>query len=196
MGAESRIPVGVVGVGYVGRYHAEKYFASQKAFLVGVVDIERSRAEEVGRRLGVAAFTDYRELLGRVRCVSVAVPTLLHYEVARDFLRAGIDVLVEKPMAATLEEAQKLVALARSFIAARALLLLDEPMEGLSPALSARLAAATREFQQQEPDLSVLGAESDLNRMQLLTERVYTIERGEVVEEARLAGGEALPRDV
>lgn len=107
------MPVGAVGVGYAGRYHAEKYAASEKAKLVAVADIDRARAEEVGQKLGVYATTDYRELFGQVCCVSVAVPTRLHYEVTRDFLCAGIDVLVEKPMAATLEEGRKMVELAR-----------------------------------------------------------------------------------
>lgn len=110
---DEKIPVGVVGVGYAGRYHAEKYAASPKAALAGVADIDRGRAEEVGRQLEVFATTDYRELFGRIRCVSIAVPTRLHYEVSRDFLSAGIDVLVEKPMAATPEEGKELVALAR-----------------------------------------------------------------------------------
>ncbi len=105
--------MGIVGVGYVGQYHSEKYAASNNAKLVGVVDIDRSRADQVGKKLGVASFTDYRELLGQVRCVSIAVPTRLHYEVSRDFLAAGIDVLVEKPMAATIEEGKQLVELAR-----------------------------------------------------------------------------------
>lgn len=113
MGAESKIPVGVVGVGYAGRLHAEKYAASEKSELVGVVDIDRERAVQVGQKLGVLSLTDYRELFGRVRCVSVAVPTRSHYEVSRDFLAAGIDVLVEKPMAASLEEGRLLVELAR-----------------------------------------------------------------------------------
>jgi len=113
MGAGLKIPVGVVGVGYAGRHHAEKYAASEKAALIGVADIDRARAEEVGKRLRVSSTTDYRELLGRVRCVSVAVPTRLHYEVSREFLGAGIDVLVEKPMAATLDQGREIVALAR-----------------------------------------------------------------------------------
>lgn len=113
MNDQARIAVGVVGVGYAGRYHAEKYAASEKANLVGVVDIDRNRAKEVGKKVGALPVTDYRELFGRVRCVSVAVPTRLHYEVTRDFLAAGIDVLVEKPVAATLEEGRQLVALAR-----------------------------------------------------------------------------------
>ena len=109
---ETKICVGVVGVGYAGQNHAKKYAASTKAKLVGVVDIDRKRSTEIGQELGVDSLTDYRELFGRVRCVSIAVPTRYHYEVTRDFLSAGIDVLVEKPVAATLEEGRKLVALA------------------------------------------------------------------------------------
>lgn len=108
-----KIRVGVVGVGYAGRLHAEKYAASKKAELVGVADLDSGRAKEVGQKLGVASLTDYRGLFGGVRCVSVAVPTRLHFEVSRDFLEAGIDVLVEKPMAASLEEGRELVTLAR-----------------------------------------------------------------------------------
>lgn len=76
---------------------------------------------------------------------------------------------------------QKLVALGRALFCARRLLLLDEPMEGVSPALSARMAEVVRAFQDREPGLSVLVAESDVNRVHLLTDRVFTIERGEVV---------------
>jgi predicted dehydrogenase len=113
MSTEEKIPVGVVGVGYAGRLHAEKYAASSKAKLVGVVDIDGGRAQELGRRLGVPSMTDYRDLFGKVRCVSVAVPTKLHFEVAEAFLKEGIDVLVEKPMTATLDDGRRLVALAR-----------------------------------------------------------------------------------
>jgi len=104
---------GVVGVGYVGKRHAEKYAASAKAQLVGVVDIIPDRSRQVGDNLDVTSLTDYRDLFGQVSCVSIAVPTNLHYEVTSAFLSAGVDVLVEKPMAATLEEGKKLVDLAK-----------------------------------------------------------------------------------
>jgi len=110
---DGRVTVGVVGVGYLGKFHAEKYASSEKAMLVGVVDIDSSRSREVGQRLGTESLGDYRDLLGRVRCVSVAVPTRLHHCVARDFLSAGVDVLVEKPLAADIEEARELVELAK-----------------------------------------------------------------------------------
>lgn len=133
MKSDSKISVGVVGVGYAGGYHAEKYAASGGAKLVGVADIDAARAREVGQRLGVASMTEYRELLGQVQCVTIAVPTRLHYEVARDFLAAGIDVLVEKPMAVTLEEGRELVALARK----KGLILQVGHLERFNPAIRA-----------------------------------------------------------
>ncbi len=96
--AGNKINVGVVGVGYLGKFHAEKYAASAKANLVAVADTDEARAKEIGAAVGVGALTDYRELFGRVKCVSIAVPTRFHYQVARDFIDAGIDVLVEKPL--------------------------------------------------------------------------------------------------
>ena len=113
MSAE-KIAVGVVGVGHLGKYHAEKYAASSKARLVAVVDTDQRCAGEVAERLGTQALTDYRHLFGRVQCVSVAVPTRLHHRVARDFIEAGIDVLVEKPIAANLDQGQDLVDSAQS----------------------------------------------------------------------------------
>ncbi len=113
MSAE-KIAVGVVGVGYLGKYHAEKYAASSKARLAAVVDVDEERARAVARQLATEALTDYRRLFGRVQCVSVAVPTRLHHRVARDFIEAGIDVLVEKPIAANLDEGRDLVDIAQS----------------------------------------------------------------------------------
>src|SRR5881397_2124800 len=137
----AKIPVAVVGVGYAGRYHAEKYAASKKARLEAVVDIDRDRATEVGKKLRVAALTDYRDLFGRVRCVSIVVPTRLHYQVARDFLTAGIDVLVEKPMTATLEEGRELVSLAGE----KDLVLQVGHLERFNPAIR-RLEGTIREL--------------------------------------------------
>jgi predicted dehydrogenase len=82
--------------------------------LVAVVDVDEERARAVARRLATEALTDYRQLFGRVQCVSVAVPTRLHHRVARDFIEAGIDVLVEKPIAANLDQGRDLVDIAQS----------------------------------------------------------------------------------
>ena len=105
---------GVVGVGYLGRFHAQKYTRLEGVDLVGVVDINAARAEEVARECQTSARTDYRTLFGEVDCVSIAVPTQWHATVARDFLAQGIDVLVEKPLTATGAEGRGLVELARA----------------------------------------------------------------------------------
>src|SRR5881409_694867 len=104
--------VGVVGVGYLGRLHAQKYTTQPDATLVGVVDVDADRAAEVAALCQTAALTDYRNLFGQVDCVSIAVPTQLHYTVARDFLTRGIDVLVEKPLTASAAEGRELVEIA------------------------------------------------------------------------------------
>jgi predicted dehydrogenase len=102
----------VVGCGHFGRFHAEKYAALAAAELVAVVDCELERAQALGAPLGVEAFSDVGELAGRVETVSVVVPTRAHFAVARRLLDMGLHVLVEKPIAATLEEADALIALA------------------------------------------------------------------------------------
>ncbi len=107
------IAVGVIGVGYAGSLHAAKYAASPVARLVGVADIDEARAREAGERYQAPAVADYRELLDRVRCVSIAVPTRQHGRVARDCLAAGVDVLVEKPITDSVADGRKLVDLAR-----------------------------------------------------------------------------------
>jgi predicted dehydrogenase len=108
-----RLRTAVVGVGYLGRFHAEKYAVHRDAELVGVVDVDAERAQDVAATLGVRAFTDHHALAGQVDCASVAVPTQQHFEVARDLLESGMHVLVEKPMTPSLEEAKELFRLAR-----------------------------------------------------------------------------------
>jgi len=112
MSERNGLRVGVVGVGYLGRLHAQKYAAQPDATLVGVADVDADRAAEVAALCQTATLTDYRDLFGQVDCVSIAVPTQLHYTVARDFLTRGIDVLVEKPLAASAAEGRELVEIA------------------------------------------------------------------------------------
>src|SRR5262249_52519 len=107
--ADGKIPVAVVGVGYLGKYHAEKYAESEKAQLVALVDADPAKAQELAEKFHVEATQDYRGLFGRVQCVSIAVPTRLHHDIAREFLEQGIDVLVEKPLAADISEGRDLV---------------------------------------------------------------------------------------
>jgi predicted dehydrogenase len=110
---DARLKTGVIGVGYLGRFHAEKYDVLPETELVGVADVNAQRAGEVAQALNTKACTDYRELLPQVAAVSVAVPTSAHFEVVRDCLAAGCQVLVEKPITVTVAEADELVSLAR-----------------------------------------------------------------------------------
>ncbi|HEX5055074.1 MAG TPA: Gfo/Idh/MocA family oxidoreductase [Gammaproteobacteria bacterium] len=107
------IRTAVIGVGYLGKYHAEKYARLEKSRLVAVVDTDARIAADVAARHGTRALTDYRELLGQVDAVSIVVPTSMHHAVAREFLQHGVHVLVEKPITQTVEEADELIALAR-----------------------------------------------------------------------------------
>ncbi len=110
----SAVRVGVVGVGHLGRHHARILGAMEGAELVGVVDTIAARADEVAAATRAPALTDYRDLFDRVDAVSIAVPTELHRDVAMPFLERGIGVLVEKPMARTLAEADELIAAANA----------------------------------------------------------------------------------
>jgi predicted dehydrogenase len=102
----------VIGTGYLGALHAAKYAACEGVKLVGVADLDRLRAERVAAAHGCRAVRDFRALLGEVDLVSVAVPTHAHHAVARECLAAGVHVLLEKPIARTLQEADALIALA------------------------------------------------------------------------------------
>ena len=107
-----KIRTAVVGVGYLGRFHAQKYAALEGSELVGVADTQARSRDAVAAELGVPAFADYRELLGKVDAVSVVTHTPSHFEIAADFLRHGAHVLVEKPMTETLDQARGLIDLA------------------------------------------------------------------------------------
>lgn len=106
----NKLKFGVIGVGYLGRYHAEKYKAMDDVELVGVADSHPGRAAEIGDSLQTRAFNDYHELLGMVDAVSIVVPTKGHFQVAMDCLEYGVDILIEKPMTNTLEEADVIIA--------------------------------------------------------------------------------------
>jgi predicted dehydrogenase len=108
----TRLPIGVIGVGALGRHHARHLAALPEAELVGIFDVDRTRARAVAAEHGTRAFDDVDELLGRVEAVSIAVPTVHHAEVGLHVLRRGIPVLMEKPLAGTLAEADALIAMA------------------------------------------------------------------------------------
>ncbi|MBI5406102.1 MAG: Gfo/Idh/MocA family oxidoreductase [Nitrospirae bacterium] len=105
----NKIKMGVVGVGYLGEHHARIYSSMDQVELVGVADIDAGRADHIAAKYTTKAFHDYRELFGKAEAVSIAVPTVLHYPVALDFIRQNTDVLIEKPVTTTVEEAESLI---------------------------------------------------------------------------------------
>jgi predicted dehydrogenase len=107
------VRTGVIGTGYLGKFHADKYSELIESELVGIVDTDYEAAQTISNRLNVPAFKSYEELFDRVDAVSIVVPTELHHKIAKDFLLNGIDVLVEKPMTTTLEEAEDLIETAK-----------------------------------------------------------------------------------
>ncbi len=102
----------MIGVGYLGRFHAQKYQLLENVTLVGVCDSNTLACNAVSKELGVPAFFDYRDLFGLVDAVSIAVTTKAHYAIAKDFLKQGIHVLIEKPITETVAQADELIALA------------------------------------------------------------------------------------
>jgi predicted dehydrogenase len=105
----------VVGVGRLGALHARKYVNLAGVRLCYVTDIDPRRASEIAAETGAVALPDHRELGGKVELASVAAPSIAHYEVARDLLLMGVDVLLEKPMAATLVQAQELSSISQNY---------------------------------------------------------------------------------
>jgi predicted dehydrogenase len=136
----AKTKAGVIGVGYLGRFHAEKYAALPEVDLVGVADVNPERGQEVAAALNTRAFTDYRELLPLVEAVSVAVPTTSHFPVVLDCLEQGCQVLVEKPLATAVAEADALVDLARE----RGRLMMVGHLERFNSAMEELRAKVTR----------------------------------------------------
>ena len=108
------IRTAVVGVGYLGKFHANKYYNMEGVELVGVVDTDMQRAKEIATDLETRAYADYRDLMGKVDAVSIVVPTSEHFEISRAFLENNVDLLVEKPFTTTLDEADELIRLSKS----------------------------------------------------------------------------------
>jgi len=109
--AMSELRAAVIGAGRLGTLHARKYAAQEGVRVAAIVDIDRAAAEKLAAETGAIALTDFRDLGGRVDLITVATPGSTHFEIASAMLRAGIDVLLEKPMATTLDEAFELAAL-------------------------------------------------------------------------------------
>lgn len=136
----SDIRVGVIGVGYLGQFHAEKYSRMENVRLVGVADIDQARAEAIAARYDSRAYTDYREMLGNVDAVSIVVPTESHFNVGLESLQRDVDVLIEKPMTTTLEQADELIDVAE----ARSRILQVGHLERFNPAVLALKDVITR----------------------------------------------------
>lgn len=107
------LKIGVIGVGSMGKHHARIFHALPGVNLFAISDINEASVQEIANKYSTQACTDYKEMLAHVDVVSIASPTATHYEVAIDCLNAGKHILVEKPLAKTAEEAEKIVALAK-----------------------------------------------------------------------------------
>jgi predicted dehydrogenase len=103
----------VIGAGYLGRFHAQKYASMPECVLQAVVDADPEVAARVAAETGSRPVADYRELIGQIDVASVVTPTPRHFEIAATLLAAGVHVLVEKPITTTVDEARQLIALAR-----------------------------------------------------------------------------------
>ena len=108
----SEIRTAVIGVGYLGKFHAQKYAQLKNSKLVAVVDKDIKQAQKIATDTECMALTEYEALLGKVDAVSIVVPTDLHFEVAKSFLKYHTHVLVEKPITTTLAQADELIKLA------------------------------------------------------------------------------------
>ncbi len=127
----STLRAAVVGVGYLGRFHAQKYRAIEGVELAGVCDLDAAAGRAVAQSVGTTYVADHRELLGKVDAVTIAASTSAHFELARFFLEHGVHVLVEKPMTRTSAEAAVLTELAER----RGLKLQVGHVERFNPAL-------------------------------------------------------------
>lgn len=135
-----KLRVGVVGVGHLGQYHVQKYAALDLVNLVGIVDADGPKANDVGRRNSTRAFEGLEQLLGEVDAVSLAVPTEQHFELGSRILERGVHLLVEKPITYKVEDARRLVEEARS----RGLVLQVGHVERFSPPVIRMLSLLNR----------------------------------------------------
>ncbi len=106
----SLLKVGVIGVGSIGRHHARIFSELQDVALIGVVDIDPVQAQEIASKYNCKAYTDYTEIINNVDAVSIAAPTRLHHRISMDCLKHNKDILVEKPITSTIQEADEIIA--------------------------------------------------------------------------------------
>ncbi len=103
------VRVGVIGVGYLGRHHARIYSELENAELVGVADVDSRRSEEIAKTYGCKAFPSYPEVIAACDALSIVTPTVTHHDIAMDCLRAGKDILIEKPITEDMDEARDII---------------------------------------------------------------------------------------
>ena len=130
----------VIGVGYLGNFHAQKYAQIANADLCAVVDTDPARAEEIAAKYGTRAVTDYTRVLSEIDLVSIVVPPSRHFDIAYDCLAAGVHTLVEKPVTETVDEAEELIRLATD----RGLVLQVGHLERFNPVVHALQEWVTR----------------------------------------------------
>lgn len=128
-----KLRVGVVGVGYLGKFHAQKYQYMPDVELVGVVDTNPDQGKKIAEETGTMYYGDHQLLFDKVDAVSIAAPTPIHFSIAKDFLTHGIDVLIEKPITSDLADADELIEIARS----RDLIIQVGHLERFNPAVVA-----------------------------------------------------------
>jgi len=109
----NKLKIGVIGVGHLGSIHARIYHQLPEAELVAISDINPKQLEEISGQIGIKGYVDYRRLFGQIQAASIAVPTSLHYKIAKDCLEHNICLLVEKPFTTNLEQADELIKLAK-----------------------------------------------------------------------------------
>ena len=107
-----KIKVAVIGSGHLGKIHSRIYAQLENADLIGICDLDREKAEAAAKEFSTEAFTDYRKLLKKVEAVSIATPTSSHFDVAKDFLKNKVHILVEKPITTSTRQAEELITLA------------------------------------------------------------------------------------
>ena len=103
------VRVGVIGVGYLGRHHARIYSELENAELVGVADVDSRRSEEIAKTYGCKAFPSYPEVIAACDALSIVTPTVTHHDIAMDCLKAGKDILIEKPITEDMDEARDII---------------------------------------------------------------------------------------
>ncbi|MFH1076462.1 MAG: Gfo/Idh/MocA family oxidoreductase [Pseudomonadota bacterium] len=133
MNMTKKLRVGVIGSGCLGAYHAQKYSKMEHVELAGVVDVYRDKAEHLADKCNTKAFFDYRDLIGKIDAASIVTQTPAHFEISKAFLENGIDLLIEKPITTSVDEADALIDIAQK----KELIIQSGHLERFNPAIVA-----------------------------------------------------------